>query len=250
MLKVNDWEEHQSYRRDRPPPPWIKVHRRVFMSRKWAMLSDSEKGQLVSIWILAADRDGMIPDDANVIRKMAGLDDTPNIQKFIDLGLMTPDGRQDDVNVTSVGAKSDAPEAEAKAKAKAKAKADTEREGRTRKRAQQLPYEDLPEDFRAYAQEKRPDLDPDKVWENFRDYYLGHGKPMKDWKRTWQRWVRNEMGNKARKPAPPPAVDIYQGEDGNWYRLDPVTLKDVRVPDPNAINGNVIDGQARRIERD
>lgn len=67
---------------------------------------------------------------------------------------------------------------------------ETERGGA--KRAQQLPHENLPEDFKHYAEEKRPDLDAGELWENFRDYYLGHGKPMKDWKRTWQRWVRNE----------------------------------------------------------
>lgn len=27
VLHVHDWDEHQSYRRDRGQPPWIKVHR-------------------------------------------------------------------------------------------------------------------------------------------------------------------------------------------------------------------------------
>ena len=63
FLEVKDWEEHQTYRRDRNPPPWIKVHRRIFMSRKWALLSDAEKGHLISIWVLAADRDGHVPSD-------------------------------------------------------------------------------------------------------------------------------------------------------------------------------------------
>lgn len=64
-----------------------------------------------------------------------------------------------------------------------------------KKRAAQLPDNwILPDDYREYCITKRPDLDPDATAENFRDYYLSHGKPMVDWKRTWQRWVRNEHG--------------------------------------------------------
>ena len=65
-----------------------------------------------------------------------------------------------------------------------------------KKRASQLPADwKLPDDYREYCITKRPDLDPDATAENFLDYYLSHGKPMADWKRTWQRWVRNEHGN-------------------------------------------------------
>lgn len=124
LLAVNDWDEHQTYRKDRPPPPWIKVHRRIFMSRKWAALTDAEKGQLISIWILAADSDGTVPADPAVLRKMAMLDDLPNINKYIELRLLTPPGRQHDANMTPDGCQSDVPEAEAEAKAEAKAKAE------------------------------------------------------------------------------------------------------------------------------
>lgn len=62
----------------------------------------------------------------------------------------------------------------------------------------------LPEDWRAYCVEKRSDLDPDAVAENFRDYW--HGKAgkdgrMADWRATWQRWVRNESARAGQRPA-------------------------------------------------
>lgn len=53
----------------------------------------------------------------------------------------------------------------------------------------------LPDDWRAYCVERRPDLDPATVAENFRDYWHGRNgrEALKaDWKATWQRWVRNE----------------------------------------------------------
>lgn len=81
-------------------------------NRKWARLSDAEKGQLVSIWILAADRDGQVPNDAFLLKKICMLDTEPSLDKFIELGLLTPTGRQRDVNVTSARRQSDAPEAE------------------------------------------------------------------------------------------------------------------------------------------
>lgn len=90
MLKINDWDEWQTFRKDRGSPPWIKLHRKLMTCPKWAVLSDAEKGQLISIWIVAADKNGEIPDDPTVLMKICMLDKKPNINKFIDLGLMTP----------------------------------------------------------------------------------------------------------------------------------------------------------------
>ena len=64
-----------------------------------------------------------------------------------------------------------------------------------KKRASQLTANwKLPDDYRDYCKTKRPDLCPDATAENFKDYHLGHGKPMVDWKATWRNWVRREHG--------------------------------------------------------
>ena len=108
-LRVANWERWQSYRSDRGQPPWIKLHRRVLRNRQWVALSDEAKGHLVSIWILAADNEGEIPDDADLIRKLCYLDNTPDIDRFIELRFIEkPKGyddlashrRQHDANMT------------------------------------------------------------------------------------------------------------------------------------------------------
>jgi len=53
-MKVKNWQRWQNYRKDRGTPPWIKVHRNLMTNQEWAELTDAEKGQLVSIWLIAA----------------------------------------------------------------------------------------------------------------------------------------------------------------------------------------------------
>lgn len=100
MIAIHGWDRCQSFRKDRGAPPWIKVFRKVLTNHKIAMLSDCEFGQLVKLWIVAAEYDGKIPDDPDILRKIASLDATPNISKYIDLRLMTPTCQPNDVNLT------------------------------------------------------------------------------------------------------------------------------------------------------
>lgn len=87
-LYVHGWSEWQTYRKDRGSPPWIKIHKNVLTSRKWAVLSDQEKGHLVSIWLVAADNGGTIPGDAKVLQKICQLETEPDITRLVDLGLL------------------------------------------------------------------------------------------------------------------------------------------------------------------
>ena len=109
-MKISNWDTWQTFRKDRGTPPWIKVYRNLLSNEQWVELSDAEKGQLVSIWILAADKDGTIPDSPKMIQRMAMLDAIPNISKFIQLGFMSttcqPDGNQEIISCPQL----DAPE--------------------------------------------------------------------------------------------------------------------------------------------
>jgi hypothetical protein len=109
-MKICNWEEWQSYRNDRGAPPWIKVHRSLMTNKKWAMLSDAEKGQLVSMWIAAADAGGELPDDPMVIKKICQLDEIPNLKRFNELGLIEWQSPQLDANLTPKRRQHDAPE--------------------------------------------------------------------------------------------------------------------------------------------
>lgn len=109
-MKISNWDTWQSYRSDRGAPPWIKVHRNLMSNPEWAVLSDAEKGQLISIWIVAADKSGEVPDDSRILQKICQLDKQPNISKFKDLGFIDDDALQDDANLTSDGSQDDAPD--------------------------------------------------------------------------------------------------------------------------------------------
>lgn len=110
MIKITRWDEWQTFRKDRGTPPWIKLYRNLLSNEEWVSLSDSEKGQLVSMWILAADKNGEIPENTKMIQRMAMLDSQPNINKFIELGFMTSDRQPVDNQVVTIPPQLDAPE--------------------------------------------------------------------------------------------------------------------------------------------
>jgi hypothetical protein len=103
-LTIRKWDEWQSYRKDRQQPPWIKLHRELLRNPEWISLSDTQRGQLVSIWMLAADKNGRVPDDANLIQRMCYMQKAPDLNLLIDLGFLdarvTPRRRQPDATVT------------------------------------------------------------------------------------------------------------------------------------------------------
>ena len=98
--KIRNWDKWQSYRKDRGAPPWIKVHKVLLGNSEWAQLTDSEKGQLVSMWIVASNKDGELPGNPSLLKKICLLDDEPNIVRFLDLGFLEKNGCRNDANAT------------------------------------------------------------------------------------------------------------------------------------------------------
>ncbi|MBT8449125.1 MAG: hypothetical protein KJO69_05520 [Gammaproteobacteria bacterium] len=182
-LSVKNWDKFQHYK-DRNPP-WIKLHRDLLRDYEFACLQDASKLLLIELWLLASQLDNKIPNDDKWLARQIPYNGKINTKPLIDNGFI--ELVQDDSN-TLAGCKQVAmPEAEAEAEAK------TETEQRPRKTRLQ-PDWILPDDYREYCKTKRPDLCPDATAENFKDYFIGEGKLMMDWKRTWQRWVRKEHG--------------------------------------------------------
>lgn len=201
-MKVNDWDTWQTFRKDRGSPPWIKLHRTLMTSPKWAALTDAEKGQLVSLWIAAADTNGVLPDSPTVLRKICQLDQEPNVKKFIDLGLLVSDCQPVDNHLTTSCQPVDAPE---------QSRAEESREEESRgdflprkaqpKKGTRLNPDWLVDDrLRQVAIEvagkvgvNPDDTDIDIQADAFRDYWLGRsgqGATKLDWDATWRTWIR------------------------------------------------------------
>ena len=90
-VKIKNWNKWQTYRKDRGQPPWIKIHRCVMRNPDWVSLSDAERGQLISLWLLAADHNGAIPASPSLLQKLCFMSTEPNINKFKELSFIDGD---------------------------------------------------------------------------------------------------------------------------------------------------------------
>jgi uncharacterized phage protein (TIGR02220 family) len=103
-LRVKNWEEFQHYK-DRNPP-WIKLHRTLLDDYEFSCLQDASKAHLMLIWLFASQKNGSIPEDPAFLKKKLGLEKEPNLNLFIDHGLLIP---EQDASNTLADGKQDAP---------------------------------------------------------------------------------------------------------------------------------------------
>lgn len=179
-MRVCNWDKWQSFRKDRGAPPWIKVHRNLLSNEQWVELSDAEKGQLVSIWMLAADKDGVIPDSEKMIQRMAMLDAKPNISKFIDLGFLSTTCQPSDNQESKSCPQVDSPE---------------ERRGEEKrveeKRSSGRFTPPSLKDVIQYCRERNNTVEANKFIDHYESNGWMRGKnKIKDWKacvRTWEK---------------------------------------------------------------
>lgn len=69
-----------------------------------------------------------------------------------------------------------------------------EKPKKTVDRGSRLSITELPDDWKAFAEQEEPDLDPKRLFENFKDYWAGLSGAKaikKDWKGTWRNFVRS-----------------------------------------------------------
>jgi len=216
-LKIRNWDKWQTYRADRGQPPWIKIHRRVMRNPEWVSLSDAERGQLVAIWLLAADHDGVIPASPEVIQRLCFLDTIPNLNKFTDLDFIEDGWRQDDVKMASTGCQCDTPEA----------KAEAEAEAEVEKKDKYLDFVFLTqEEHEKLTKEFGKNILKEMILEL--DNYIG-AMPKKrnkytDHNRVLRGWVKEKiLGNKSKAETAPklpyyPTMDIEKPDGTEKYR--------------------------------
>jgi hypothetical protein len=195
LLKPKDWRVFQHYK-DRSPP-WIKFHRDILTNRDFMCLPLASKALAPLLWLLASEHKDTVFDasfEELKFRLFISLDEynqamKPLIEKgfFVVVDGMLAECLQD-------------------ASAERETERETEEEKETKKREKVQRGTRLPADWQpsdediAYCQKERPDLQWQRVAENFRDYWLAQAgtKATKlNWALVWKTWVRNEKGARA-----------------------------------------------------
>lgn len=85
-LCVKNWEEFQQYK-DREPK-WIKLHRGLLRDYDFGVLSDKQKGQLMLIWLLAAETGNKVPYDAEWIKTQTQMREKPDLEQLVTSGFL------------------------------------------------------------------------------------------------------------------------------------------------------------------
>lgn len=62
-------------------------------------------------------------------------------------------------------------------------------------RATRFPFEDLPQEWKTFCESEDAELDPVRVFLEFRDYCLSEGITREDWNAAWRKNVRSYRGN-------------------------------------------------------
>lgn len=118
-IKIRNWDRWQSYRKDRGQPPWIKLWRCLLRNPDFLLLTDAQRGQLLCLWILAADNNGIINMTADEVARVCGMSSTLDLnvfkdRRFIDFGVTAASRRrQADATMAPLWRHGDASESEA-----------------------------------------------------------------------------------------------------------------------------------------
>ncbi len=190
LLQPKNWAVFQHYK-DRCPP-WIKLHRDLLNDRVFMCLPLASKALAPLLWLLASEsKDGVF--DGSVDELVFRLHITPKdyqdgVKPLIDKGFFVVAS-----GVLAECYQDAIPETE------------TERETKTEKkqtsnRGSRLPLDFvLDEEWISFCKQERPDLNPQKVFAEFLDYWTaqpGQKGVKLAWTPTWRNWVRRQSAPK------------------------------------------------------
>jgi hypothetical protein len=186
LLQPKNWAVFQHYK-DRCPP-WIKLHRDLLNDRVFMCLPLASKALAPLLWLLASEsKDGVF--DGSLDELVFRLHITPKdyqdgVKPLIDKGFFVVAS-----GVLAECYQDAIPETE------------TERETKTEKkqtsnRGSRLPVDFvLDEEWISFCKQERPDLNPQKVFAEFLDYWTaqpGQKGVKLAWTPTWRNWVRRQ----------------------------------------------------------
>jgi hypothetical protein len=188
-LIPKNWAVFQHYK-DRNPP-WIKLHRETLNDRTFMTLPLASKALAPLMWLLASESkngvfDGSV-DDLMFRLHITKKEYEDGVKPLIDKGFfeiasgVLADCQQD---------------ARPETETETETKREKETEAKKSTRGSRLSADFvLPTEWIAFCQQERQDLNPYKVFDGFKDYWVskaGAQGVKLDWLATWRNWVRNQ----------------------------------------------------------
>ena len=181
-MQIRNWKKFQHFK-DRKPP-WVKLYRDILDDLDWHELDATASKVLIMCWLIASEDDGRLPPVKTLAFRLRMSEKQTNDC----LNKLSHWLEQDDISVISDRYQSDSLETETETEKEVEKKRGT--------KGSRLSTDfDLPDSWTEFCQTERPDLNPKKVFDSFKDYWVakaGASGVKLDWQATWRNWVRNQ----------------------------------------------------------
>ncbi len=186
IMRIKHWNKFQHFK-DRKPP-WVKLYRDLLDDLDWHELDAQASKVLVMLWLIASEDEGRIPPTKTLAFRLRMTEKQTNDC----LNKLSHWLEQDDINTISERYQDDSLETERETEKERETEVEVKRGTKgSRLSADWV----LPEDWESWASQERPDLNPQKVGEQFKDFWIakaGAAGVKLDWQATWRNWVRNQ----------------------------------------------------------
>ena len=187
-MRIKHWNKFQHFK-DRKPP-WVKLYRDLLDDLDWHELDAQASKVLVMLWLIASEDEGRIPPTKTLAFRLRMTEKQTNDC----LNKLSHWLEQDDINTISERYQDDSLETERETERETEKEKEAETKRGTKGSRLSADWV-LPEDWENWARQERPDLNPQKVGEQFKDFWIakaGAAGVKLDWQATWRNWVRNQ----------------------------------------------------------
>ena len=187
-MQIRNWKKFQHFK-DRKPP-WVKLYRDILDDLDWHELDATASKVLIMCWLIASEDDGRLPPVKTLAFRLRMSEKQTNDC----LNKLSHWLEQDDISVISDRYQSDSLETETETETETEKETEVEKKRGTKGSRLSTDFE-LPDSWTEFCQTERPDLNPKKVFDSFKDYWVakaGAAGVKLDWQATWRNWVRNQ----------------------------------------------------------
>jgi len=200
MIFIKGWPKFQHFK-DRNPI-WIKLYRNLLDDINWHELDAESAKTLISLWLLASEdknNKGGLPSIKEIAFRLRVTEKSlkSSISKLGNWLLQDDINPISDIKTISPRYQHDALETETETETEIETEKERETEIEGAPRSTRFSDTFLPDTWKTFCLQERPELSPEKTFDQFRDYWIGvagqKGKKL-DWDATWRNWVRNQKG--------------------------------------------------------